>query len=88
MASGCFIPQGCLWGGVMKSEMIICEASELSGQLTSLLELLYEKGTGTGLPVNDNVIGLTYSMATRVRIFLMEEEKKQDEEELKNAKPR
>ena len=42
------------------SELIICEASELAGQLTSLLELLYERGTGSGLPVNDNVIGIAY----------------------------
>lgn len=69
-------------------ELIICEASELSSQLTSLLELLFERGTSTGLPVNDNVIGLAYSMAARVSIFLMEEEKKQDEAEVKNAKHR
>lgn len=69
-------------------ELIICEASELSEQLTSLLELLFERGTNTGLPVNDNVIGLAYSMAAKVSIFLMEEEKRQDEEEVKNAKHR
>lgn len=69
-------------------ELIICEASELSAQLTSLLELLFERGSGTGLPANDNVIGLAYNMAAKVSIFLMEEEKKQDEEEVKNAKHR
>lgn len=68
------------------SELIICEASELAGQLTSLLELLFERGTSTGLPVNDNVIGIAYSMAAKVSIFLMEEEKKQDEKEAFNAK--
>lgn len=70
------------------SDLIICEASELANQLTSLLELLFERGTSTGLPVNDNVIGIAYGMAAKVSIFLMEEEKKQDEKEAFNAKHR
>lgn len=73
----------------MKSnELIICEARELAGQLTAVLELLFERGTGSGLPVNDPVIGLTYNMAAKIDLFLDEEEKRQDEEEVKNAKHR
>lgn len=60
------------------SQMIICEASELASQLTSLMELLFERGTGNGLPANDNVIGLAYNMAHKVEIFLRDEEERQD----------
>lgn len=61
-------------------QLIISEARELAGQLTSLIELLFEKGTGSGLPENDNVIGLAYNMAHKVEIFLRDEEERQDKE--------
>ncbi|MCZ4058195.1 hypothetical protein O3W44_02430 [Pantoea sp. LMR881] len=51
-------------------ELIICEASELAGQLTALIELLFERGTGSGLPVNDPVVGPAYNMAAKVHFFL------------------
>ncbi|MDR6298244.1 hypothetical protein [Pantoea dispersa] len=68
------------------SGLIISEASELAAQLTSLLELLFERGSASGLPVNDNVIAIAYNMASKVSVFLMEEEKEQDEKEAGNAK--
>ena len=61
-------------------ELIICEASELAGQLTALIELLFERGTGSGLPVNDPVVGLAYNMAAKVHFFLQTEETRQDKE--------
>lgn len=70
------------------NELIICEASELASQLTAVLELLFERGTGSGLPVNDPVVGLTYNMAARLHLFLNEEEKRQDMEAINNAKHR
>lgn len=60
----------------------------MAAKLTSLLELLFERGTGTGLPANDNVIAIAYDMASKVSSFLMEEEKEQDEKEAGNAKHR
>lgn len=65
----------------MKSHgMIICEASEMAGQLTALMELLFERGTGNGLPANDPVIGLTYNMAAKIEAFLRNEEERQDKQ--------
>lgn len=58
----------------------------MAAKLTSLLELLFERGTGTGLPANDKVIAIAYDMASKISAFLMEEEKKQDEKEAVNAK--
>lgn len=67
----------------MKSnDLIICEAAEMAGQLTSLMELLFERGTGNGLQVNDPLIGLAFNMATKIQFFLQEEEDRQDKEEV------
>lgn len=71
-----------------KSELIICEASELADQLTALLQILFERGTGNGLHLNDPVIGLAYNMASKVSIFLINEEARQDKEETDRAKHR
>lgn len=71
-----------------KNELIICEASELTEQLASLLQVLYERGTGNGLQVNDPVIGLAYNMASKVSNFLINEEARQDQEETQHVKHR
>lgn len=54
----------------------------MAGQLTSLMELLFERGTGNGLQVNDPLIGLAFNMATKIQFFLQEEEDRQDKEEV------
>lgn len=73
---------------MMKSnDLVICEASEMASQLTSLMELLFERGTGGGLQVNDPIIGLAFNMATKIQFFLQEEEERQDKEE-NNDNPR
>lgn len=65
----------------MKStDLIICEAAEMASQLTSLMELLFERGTGNGLQVNDPLIGLAFNMATKIQYFLQAEEERQDKE--------
>lgn len=69
-----------------QSTMIICEASDLAGQLTALVELLYERGTGSGLPANDPVLGLAYNLSAKVHFFLRAEEERQESEELNRAK--
>ena len=69
------------------SDLIICEAAEMASQLTSLMELLFERGTGGGLQVNDPLIGLAFNMATKVQFFLQQEEERQDKEE-NNDNPR
>ncbi len=67
----------------MKSnDLIICEAAEMAGQLTALMEMLFERGTGNGLQVNDPLIGLAFNMATKIQFFLQEEEERQDKEEV------
>lgn len=63
------------------SDLIICEAAEMASQLTSLMELLFERGTGGGLQVNDPLIGLAFNMATKIQFFLQQEEERQDKEE-------
>lgn len=73
---------------MMKSnDLIISEATEMASQLTSLMELLFERGTGNGLQVNDPIIGLAFNMATKIQFFLQEEEERQDKEE-NNVNPR
>lgn len=68
---------------MMKSnDLIICEAAEMAGQLTSLMELLFERGTGSGLQVNDPLIGLAFNMATKIQFFLQQEEDRQDKVEI------
>ncbi|MBE5251761.1 hypothetical protein [Mixta mediterraneensis] len=68
---------------MMKSnDLVICEAAEMASQLTSLMELLFERGTGNGLKVNDPLIGLAFNMATKIQFFLQEEEDRQDKEEI------
>lgn len=69
------------------SDLIICEAAEMASQLTSLMELLFERGTGGGLQVNDPLIGLAFNMATKVQFFLQQEVERQDKEE-NNDNPR
>lgn len=69
------------------SDLIICEAAEMASQLTSLMELLFERGTGSGLQENDPLIGLAFNMATKIQFFLQEEEVRQDKEE-NNENPR
>ena len=69
------------------SDLIICEAAEMASQLTSLMELLFERGTGNGLQVNDPIIGLAFNMATKIQFFLQQEEERQDKEE-NNDNPR
>lgn len=52
------------------SDLIICEANEMASQLTSLMELLFERGAGNGLQVNDPIIGLAFNMAKKNSILL------------------
>ena len=49
------------------SDLIICEATEMASQLTSLMELLFERGAGNGLQVNDPIIGLAFNMAKKIQ---------------------
>lgn len=63
------------------SDLIVCEAAEMASQLTALMEILFERGTGSGLPVNDPIIGLAFNMATKIQFFLQGEEERQDKEE-------
>lgn len=51
------------------SDLIICEATEIASQLTSLMELLFERGAGNGLQVNDPIIGLAFNMAKKFNSF-------------------
>lgn len=69
------------------SDLIICEATEIASQLTSLMELLFERGAGNGLQVNYPIIGLAFNMAKKIQFFLQEEEKRQGKVEI-NAKHR
>lgn len=54
----------------------------MASQLTSLMELLFERGKGNGLQINDPIIGLAFNMATKIQFFLQEEEERQDKAEI------
>lgn len=68
---------------IKNNEILTCEASSFSDELTELLELLFERGC-SGIEPAHNLLGLAYGISSKIQTYLHNAEKQEEAEE--NAK--